>query len=155
MSNCIRLGCYPHPPQQRFHFIPVDFACSAVSRISLNRSSFGHAFNITQPEQDKVITLGEVYTILNNYSPTPLVSIPTAEFIKRLTKKRDSLIKVSSSILAERLAGHRIWWDDWEYMAAYGTENLRRAMTDHPDIIELKPVPELLKVYYNFWSRVD
>ncbi|KAK6826532.1 hypothetical protein RU639_005411 [Aspergillus parasiticus] len=155
MANCIQLGCYPHPPQQRFHFIPVDFACSAVSRISSNSASLGHAFNITQPDQDKVITLGEVYTILNNYSPTPLVCVPTAEFIKRLTKKRDSLIQVSSSILAERLAGHRIWWDDWEYMAAYGTENLRRAMADHPDIIELKPVPELLKVYYNFWSRVN
>ncbi|KAE8368107.1 hypothetical protein BDV27DRAFT_154279 [Aspergillus caelatus] len=155
MANSIRLGCYPHPPQQRFHCIPVDFACSAISRISLNGASLGHAFNITQPDQDKVLTLGQVYNILSEYSPTPLISIPTAEWMKKFTKKRDSQIQVSSSILAERLADHRIWWDDWEYMAAYGTENLRRAMADHPDIIDLKPVPELLKVYYDFWSRVD
>ncbi|OGM48910.1 putative polyketide synthase [Aspergillus bombycis] len=155
MANCIRLGCYPNPPQQRFHFIPVDFACSAISRISLNSTSLGHAFNITQPDQDKVITLGEVYNILSNYSPTPLISVSTAQFFKRFTKKPDSQTEVSSYILAERLSQHRIWWDDWEYMAAYGTENLRQAIADHPDIIELRPVAELLKVYYDFWSTHD
>ncbi|KNG90606.1 putative polyketide synthase [Aspergillus nomiae NRRL 13137] len=154
MANCIRLGCYPNPPQQRFHFIPVDFACSAISRISLNSTSLGHAFNITQPDQDKVITVGEVYKILSNYSPTPLISIPTAQFFKRFTKEPNSQTEVTSYILAERLPAHQIWWDDWEYMAAYGTENLCQAIADHPDIIELRPVPELLKVYYDFWSTL-
>ncbi|GAB1201010.1 hypothetical protein APSETT444_010394 [Aspergillus pseudonomiae] len=154
MANCIRLGCYPNPPQQRFHFVPVDFACSAISRISLNSTSLGHAFNITQPDQDKVITLSEVYKILSDYSPTPLISIPTVQFFKRFTKEPDSQTEVTSYILAERLPAHQIWWDDWEYMAAYGTENLRQAIADHPDITELRPVPELLKVYYDFWSTL-
>ncbi|KAF7586076.1 hypothetical protein BBP40_009607 [Aspergillus hancockii] len=153
MTNAIRLGCYPRPPQHRFHFIPVDFACSAISRICLNNDSLGHAFNIMQPDQDQYITFAEIFDILSKYCSTPLRCTSTAEWIQQYTRRGDSRIRVAAPILAERLAGHKIWWDDWDYMAAYGTENLRRAMANHPDIIKLKPFPELLKVYYNYWSR--
>ncbi|KAB8233986.1 uncharacterized protein BDW43DRAFT_310660 [Aspergillus alliaceus] len=155
MTNSIRLGCYPRPPHHRFHFVPVDFACLAISRISLSSTSLGHAFNITQPDQENTVTFGEVFDMLSSYCASPLKSISTAEWIQQYTKKGDSQIRVSAPVLAERLSGHKIWWDDWDYMAAYGTENLRRAMADNPDITQLRPIPELLKAYYNNWSRDD
>ncbi|KAE8356836.1 hypothetical protein BDV28DRAFT_41348 [Aspergillus coremiiformis] len=155
MANCIRLGCYPRPPQHRFHFVPVDFACSAISRISLSSASPGHAFNITQPDQDKVMTFAGIFDILSEYSPSPMRCISTVDFIQQYTKKGDSQVKVSAPVVAERLSVHKIWWDDWDYMAVYSTENLQRAMANNPDIIQLRPTHELLKVYYNYWSRED
>lgn len=52
MYNCIRLGAYPAPPQQRNHFVPVDYICAAVLRISQSSQNQGHAFNVVQPNQD-------------------------------------------------------------------------------------------------------
>ncbi|KAE8155307.1 hypothetical protein BDV25DRAFT_135054 [Aspergillus avenaceus] len=155
MSGSIRLGCYPRPPQHRFHFIPVDFACSAISRISLNNASLGHAFNIMQPDQEDTVTFGEIFNILSGYCSTPLKCISTAEFFQLYTMGPDSQIKVAAPILAERLSRHKVWWDDWDYMAAYGTENLRRAMEENPEIMRLKPASELLKAYHSFWSRAE
>lgn len=152
MCNCIRLGAYPAPPQQRNHFVPVDYICAAVLRISQFLENQGHAFNVVHPNQDQTITWMDTFRILSEYGSTPLQCVSAAEWLQMFAAQGKHSMKGATPLLKERLAENEIWLGDSSGMAAYETTNLCRALADSPDILDIKPMPELLKTYYGRWE---
>ncbi|THC96275.1 hypothetical protein EYZ11_004268 [Aspergillus tanneri] len=155
LSHCIRLGCYPRAPDQLAQFVPIDFVCSAILRISLKDDSIGHAFNVVLPDEGQKITLKDIFDILSDCAPTPFQSMPFVDWLEQYLKAGDSNIRVVESVLADRLAGYRLWWEEMDRIAPFSTVNLRRALADHPDILQVKPMRDLLKTYYEYWIRHD
>lgn len=152
MYNCIRLGAYPAPPDQLNHFVPVDYVCAAILRISQSPQNQGHAFNVVQPNQDQAITWMDTFKILSDHGSTPLRCVSVTEWLQMFAAQGKHSMKTATPLLKERLAENEIWWGDSSGMAAYETTNLRRALADSPDILDIKPMPELLKTYYGRWE---
>ncbi|KAF9884738.1 hypothetical protein FE257_001300 [Aspergillus nanangensis] len=151
-TNCLRAGAYPRPPDQMTHFVPVDFVCAAILNISLKSDSIGHAFNVIHPDQSQLVTVADTFDMLNRYCPTPMRCVSGAEWIEQYSEVKDLQVKVKAQLVTPELSSRTLLWDNWSCPATYSTENLRRALADKPEVLYLKPIPELLKVYYLHWS---
>ncbi|KAH8432819.1 uncharacterized protein LDX57_010448 [Aspergillus melleus] len=155
LSHCIRLGCYPRPPDQLAQFVPVDFVCSAIAQISLRSDSIGHAFNVVLPGEGQKITLKDIFDLLSQICPSPLRSMSFPEWAELYMKGGDTNIKVVGPVLVDRLAGYRLWWDEMDHISPYSTVNLHHALSEHPEILQLKSMRELLKTYYEYWMHEE
>ncbi|PLB54037.1 polyketide synthase [Aspergillus steynii IBT 23096] len=155
LSHCIRLGCYPRPPDQLAQFVPVDFVCSAIAHISLRSDSIGHAFNVVLPGEGQKITLKTIFDLLSQICPTPLRSMSFPEWADLYLKGGDANIKVVGPVLSDRLAGYRLWWDEMDHISPFSMQNVHRALSDHPEILRVKSMRELLKTYYDYWMHEE
>ncbi|OJJ78433.1 uncharacterized protein ASPGLDRAFT_62541 [Aspergillus glaucus CBS 516.65] len=154
MTNCIQLGAFPTPPQQRNHIVPVDYVCAAILHISQSPANHGHAFNVVPPDQAETITMAHTFEILSACCSTPLRAVSSAEWLQLFRERGKQGMKVATPMLQERLADSLIWWDTTGGTATYETANLRRALADSPDILNVKPMPELLRTYFGHWEAV-
>ncbi|KAK1148125.1 Type I Iterative Polyketide synthase (PKS) [Aspergillus melleus] len=155
LSHCIRLGCYPRPPDQLAQFVPVDFVCSAIAQISLCSDSIGHAFNVVLPGEGQKITLKDIFDLLSQICPSPLRSMSFPEWAELYMKGGDTNIKVVGPVLVDRLAGYRLWWDEMDHISPYSTVNLHHALSEHPEVLQLKSMRDLLKTYYEYWMHEE
>ncbi|KAL4894897.1 hypothetical protein BDV59DRAFT_212153 [Aspergillus ambiguus] len=152
-SNCLRVGAYPRPPDHPAHLIPIDFVCAAILTISSDPNSIGHAFNVIQPDQSDITKFEDAFEILNRLTPSPMRCVSSAEWIEKYSEVKDIQVRVRAHLVAPQLSQRSMWWDNWSYAATYSTENLQQALADRPDVLKLKPMPELLEVYYKYWTR--
>jgi thioester reductase-like protein len=155
MSACIRLGAYPHPPNQRNNFVPVDFVCSSALHIALSNENIGNAYNLIHPAPDQNISLSSTFNVLGQLTSSVLRSVSMPQWMELLSgTKLDSRIAPMAPILAERLPEGLIWWDKEKAdMVEYGTGNLHKALADRPDLLQCKGMSDLLEVYFKQWSQ--
>ncbi|KAI9934559.1 hypothetical protein MW887_000174 [Aspergillus wentii] len=152
MTNCIQLGAFPTPPQQRTHIVPVDYVCAAVLQISQSPDNHGHAFNVIPPDESSTITMADTFEILSNCCSAPLRAVSSAEWLQMFRERGKQGMKVATPMLQDRLADSLIWWDTTGGMTTYETTNLHRALADCPGILDIKPMPELLRTYFGRWE---
>ena len=154
MSTCIRLGLYPHPPDQRNFFVPVDFVCSAAMHISLSNENIGQAYNLIHPDPDQNISLSDTFSIVSQLTSPPLRGVPFSEWVGAISGAKAYPLSQIAPILASRETEYAFWLDSKnEGMVAYGTENLHRALANRPDILECKGMSSLLELYFQQWSQ--
>ncbi|KAF3389382.1 Compactin diketide synthase mokB [Penicillium rolfsii] len=151
MINCIRLGAFPTPPEQRTHIVPVDYLCAAILHISQSSESHGHAFNVVS-YHDATITLRDTFKMISDCCPTPLREISSAEWLQLLREGGKKSMKIATPMLQERLADSLIFWDSSSGMSTYETTNLRKALASSPEILNDKSMPDLLRTYYDHWK---
>lgn len=153
LSHCVRLGCYPRPPDQLAQFVPIDFVCSAICHISLRRDSMGHAFNVVLPGEGQKITLKHIFELLSQLSPSPMRSMSFPEFTEVYLKGGDADVHVAGPVIVDRLAGYKTWWDEMDHISPFSMQNVYHALLDHPEVLQVKPMRELLKTYYDYWMH--
>lgn len=156
MSTCFRLGAYPEQPNQPALYVPVDFVCSSALQIALSPDNFGRAFNLIQPDPDLNISLPDTFTILNRLTSPPLRCVPLPRWLVLLSGTKSHSLSEISPIVAERFSSSHtlIWWDRKDdFTVVHGTENLRRALANRPDILKCKDMSTLLGLYCKHWSR--
>lgn len=156
MSNCILTGCYPDPPQQRNQFVPVDYVCSALLRISMYNDNLGRVYNLAHPKQAESITMAEAFEIVSACCSSPLRCVAPSKWIEEVSSKGQHKVKLSTSFLDEQLSQHDVWWGGGSpgHMAMYRTENVRRALADCPEILEVKSMAELVRTYHPQWVNL-
>ncbi|EAW16387.1 putative polyketide synthase [Aspergillus fischeri NRRL 181] len=154
MANCLRIRSYPVAPHARNQFIPVDFVCSSMLRISLSSGNLCHAFNLVRPDQTQTVTWEETFEILNQNCTVPLQRVSPEQWIDIFAEHGNEREKAGVSLLKERLDGHLVWWAvDKGTMALYETSNMRRALSQFPEILEVPSVDDLIKTYLPLWSN--
>ncbi|GAB1218268.1 hypothetical protein ATERTT37_007522 [Aspergillus terreus] len=154
-SNCVRAGAYPQPPNHPAHIVPIDFVCSTILAVSMRPDSIGHAFNVIQPDQSEVPRLEDLFQILNRLTPVPMRCVSSADWIEKYSEVKDLQVKVKAQIVTPQLSQRALYWDNWNYATTYSTENLQRALADKPNVLRMKPMPELFEAYYKYWTRND
>ncbi|KAJ5553185.1 hypothetical protein N7494_002563 [Penicillium frequentans] len=156
MSTCIRLGAYPEQPNQPALYVPVDFVCSSALQIALSPDNLGRAYNLIRPNPDQNISLPSTFAILSQMTSPPLRCIPLPEWLELLTVRKSHSLSQLTPMIAARFSSSEalIWWDRKDdSMVAHGTENLRAALANRPDILQCKDMSTLLQLYYQHWSR--
>lgn len=94
----------------------------------------------------------DTFKILSEYGSTPLRCVSAAEWLQMFAAQGEHSMRGAAPLLKERLVENEIWWGGSSGMAAYETTNLCRALADSPNILDIKPMPELLKIYYGRWE---
>jgi thioester reductase-like protein len=155
MSTCIRVGAYPHPPKQRNHFVPVDFVCASALHIALSNDNIVNAYNLMHPDPDQNISLSRTFDMIGKVSSSELRSVSISQWLELILDTNIvSSITSMVPIITDRLSEGLVWWDNEKAdMTAYGTENLRKALADRPDLLQCKEMSDLLEVYFKQWSR--
>ncbi|KAI9929850.1 hypothetical protein ASPWEDRAFT_100309 [Aspergillus wentii DTO 134E9] len=153
MSNCIRMGFYADPPAQRVQSVPIDFVCSAILRVSESNDNLRQAFNVVQPDQDRTIMARECFQTISRLCDSPLRCIPAAEWLTKFSETQGHNEALVAPLLRERLDIGQLWWgDQGETIARYDTDNLKRALSAWPEIVNFKPFSECLETYYARWT---
>lgn len=154
MSNCIRLGCYPDCPKQRLPIVPVDFVCFAMLHISLSNRHLGHAFNISQPDQEQTITLNEAFEILGELCQMTLPRVSLDEWLERGARSRGQAVSKAISALRERLDIGRVYWGrKTGTIPKLETRNLRKALAGHAELDKCRPFSDCFEAYYEHWAK--
>ncbi|KAI9037118.1 lovastatin diketide synthase LovF [Aspergillus affinis] len=154
MASSIRIGCYPIAPDARCQLAPVDFACSAMLRISLG-SDRSHAYNCVLPDQDQTLTWDETLEMVGQSTSPPLKRVPPSEWTNIFAMHAAQNLKVASSYIQEKLQEALVFWQtDNVEKTMFENTNCRRALADSPEILELPSMPELLRVYFTVWSKL-
>ncbi|GFF30084.1 lovastatin nonaketide synthase [Aspergillus udagawae] len=152
MSNCLRIRSYPVAPHARNQFIPVDFVCSSMLRISLSSENLCHAFNLVRPDQAQTVTWEETFEILSQNCTMPLRRVSPSQWIDIFAEHGNEREKAGVSVLKDKLGGNLVWWAlDEGTMALYETSNMRRALSHFPEILEVPSVADLIKTYLPLW----
>ncbi|GFF24565.1 lovastatin diketide synthase LovF [Aspergillus lentulus] len=156
MANCLRIRSYPVAPHARNQFIPVDFVCSSILRISLSSGNLCHAFNLVRPDQTQTVTWEETFEILNQNCTVPLRRVPPEQWIDIFAEHGNEREKAGVSLLKEGLDRNSVWWAvDKGTMALYETGNMRRALSQFPDILEVPSMDDLIKTYLPLWRNQE
>ncbi|GIC87841.1 type I iterative polyketide synthase [Aspergillus udagawae] len=154
MSNCLRIRSYPVAPHARNQFIPVDFVCSSMLRISLSSENLCHAFNLVRPDQEQTVTWEETFEILSQNCTMPLRRVSPSQWIDIFAEHGNEREKAGVSLLKDKLGGNLVWWAlDEGTMALYETSNMRRALSRFPEILEVPSVADLIKTYLPLWRN--
>jgi thioester reductase-like protein len=154
MSTCISLGAYPLPPDQRNCFVPVDYVCSAALHISLSNENFGQAYNLIHPDPDQNIDLSTTFGILSQLTTPPLRGVAFSDWVELMSQAPDHRLSRIAPILAERMTEGGIWWNSkQDAMVVYGTENVHRALSNRPELLECKTMLGLVQIYFKQWSQ--
>ncbi|GFF25207.1 lovastatin nonaketide synthase [Aspergillus udagawae] len=154
MSNCLRIRSYPVAPHARNQFIPVDFVCSSMLRISLSSENLCHAFNLVRPDQEQTVTWEETFEILSQNCTMPLRRVSPSQWIDIFAEHGNEREKAGVSLLKDKLGGNLVWWAlDEGTMALYETSNMRRALSHFPEILEVPSVADLIKTYLPLWRN--
>ncbi|KAF7180982.1 hypothetical protein CNMCM7691_000111 [Aspergillus felis] len=154
MANCLRIGSYPVPPHGRNQCIPVDFVCSSMLRISLSNENLCHAYNLVRPDQAQSVTWEETFEIVNENCTVPLQRVSPSQWIDIFAEHGDEREKAGVSILKDRLDKNSVWWGlDKGTMALFETSNIRRALSQFPEILEVPSVADLIKTYLAVWRN--
>ncbi|RHZ46920.1 uncharacterized protein CDV56_103490 [Aspergillus thermomutatus] len=149
MASCIRIGHYPIAPPVRNQFIPVDFVCSALLRISLVSGTAGQAYNLVQPDQSRTITWNETFGQLSRLCSPALRRVSSDEFIRIFAEKEGQRMKAGVSMLEDKLRENMIFWGlDGGTMAVYETRNMREALAEFPEVFQVPDTAELLRRYF-------
>ncbi|EFE44178.1 polyketide synthase, putative [Trichophyton verrucosum HKI 0517] len=154
MSNCIQIGSYPIAPKQRSQFVPVDFAVSCMLEISTSLENIGHAYNVIQPDQEKLVDLPATFDMLRQCCPSPLRPVPYEDWLQSLAKFRAGRMSVFLPEMEDKEHERR---DIWQNIHAgehrYGTDNLRRALAHRPEMLQLPSMDKLMKVWSAQWIK--
>lgn len=156
ISTCIRLGVYPEQPNQPALYVPVDFVCSSALHIAFSPDNFGQAFNLIHPDPDQRISLPEMFCKISRLSSPPLRCVPLSRWLELLSGTKSHSLSQLGPMVTEQLSSSEtlIWWDKKDdSVVVHGTENLRGALADRPDILQCKDMLTLLELYFKHWSR--
>ncbi|GFF60843.1 lovastatin nonaketide synthase [Aspergillus udagawae] len=154
MANCLRIRSYPVTPHARNQIIPVDYVCSYMLRISLSTENLCHAYNLVRPDQAQSVTWEETFEILNENCTVPLRRVSPSQWIDIFAEHGNEREKAGVSILKDRLDKNSVWWGvDKGTMALYETSNMRRALAQFPEILEVPSMADLLKAYLPRWTN--
>ncbi|KAH8424223.1 uncharacterized protein LDX57_001981 [Aspergillus melleus] len=154
MISSIRIGCYPTAPDARCQLIPVDFACSAMLRISLS-SDRSHAYNLVMPDQNKTLSWDKTLEMVGQSTSPPLKRVPPSEWTNIFAMHAEQHLKVASSYIQERLQEAMVFWQTVNTeKTMFENTNCRRALADSPEVLELPSMPDLLRAYFAVWSKL-
>ncbi|KAF4231532.1 hypothetical protein CNMCM8980_005228 [Aspergillus fumigatiaffinis] len=153
MASCIRIGHYPIAPPMRNQFIPVDFVCSAMLRISLVSGTTGQAYNLVQPDQSRTITWDGTFDLLSQLCSPALRRVSCEEFIQIFAEKMGQRTNEGVAMLKDKVQENRIFWGlDGANMAVYETRNMCAALAEYPEALQLPHTDELLRRYFPVWA---
>ncbi|KAF7113795.1 hypothetical protein CNMCM5793_004850 [Aspergillus hiratsukae] len=153
MANCIRLGHYPIAPLIRNQFIPVDFVCSAMLRISLVKGTAGQAYNLVQPDQSRTITWEEMFGLLSRLCSPALRRVSPDEFLRIVAEDQGQRIKGGVAMLEDKLRENKLFYGlDGGTMAVYETRYMREALAEFPEVLQVPDTAELLRRYFPVWA---
>lgn len=154
MSNCIQIGSYPIAPKQRSQFVPVDFAVSCMLEISTSLENIGHAYNVIQPDQEKLVDLLATFDMLRQCCPSPLRPVPYEDWLQSLAKFRAGRLSVFLPEMEDKEhERHDIWQNIHAGEHRYSTDNLRRALAHRPDMLQLPSMDKLMKTWSAQWIK--
>ncbi|KAK2877027.1 Type I Iterative PKS [Arthroderma sp. PD_2] len=154
MSSCIQVGSYPIIPKQRNQFIPVDYVVSCLLKISASNENLGHAYNVVQPNQEAVVDLPATFDMLSRCCPFPLRPIPYESWIESVSKTKSAGMGVFLPTMEERDHDRAaFWWDVQTSTFTYGTDNLRRALLNSPEVLQVPPMDDLIKSWSTQWLK--
>jgi hypothetical protein len=123
-------------------------------RISLSSENLCHAFNLVRPDQTQTVTWEETFEILNQNCTVPLRRVSPEQWIDISAEHGNEREKAGVSVLKERLEGSLVWWAiDKGTMALYETSNMRRALSQFPEILEVPSMDGLIKTYLPVWMN--
>ncbi|RAL04447.1 uncharacterized protein BO80DRAFT_441913 [Aspergillus ibericus CBS 121593] len=150
-KSCFETGCYPILPAQRKEFIPVDFVVGALLHIATSPARLRKAYNLIQPRHEAAIDMVTTFKLLNGLSPTPMQGMPYADWVQRLLLELRGPLHPLIPMLQETVLGEMTRWEIQEHMAIYGTENMRQALSDAPELLRCEPMSALFERYVAQW----
>ncbi|OAL66032.1 polyketide synthase [Trichophyton rubrum] len=154
MSSCIQIGSYPIAPKQRNQFVPVDFAVSCMLEISTSLENTGHAYNVIQPEQEKLVDLPATFDMLRQCCSSPLRPVPYEDWLQSLAKCRAGRMSAFLPEMEDKeFERHDIWQNIHAGEHRYGTDNLRRALAHRPEMLQLPSMDKLMKIWSAQWIK--
>ncbi|KAF2154477.1 acetyl-CoA synthetase-like protein [Myriangium duriaei CBS 260.36] len=83
-ASC-EMGCFPHLPDQRKEFVPVDYISSVLLHISAKRSAFGRAYHLVPPKKELSLDMDDTMVVVGEAHKTPLKAIAYNDWMERLS----------------------------------------------------------------------
>ncbi|RAK95831.1 non-ribosomal peptide synthetase [Aspergillus ibericus CBS 121593] len=150
-TSCMDMGLYPVLPDQRKEFIPVDYVVDAILHVSLSHDNLGHGYNLVQPDLANAIDINTTFDLLNQMSPYQMEGVPYEQWVNSLSERLDDPLHPLTPMLREKVFGEKTRWEVYENMAEYGRENIRRALSDAPEILNREPIEVLFQRSLKSW----
>lgn len=150
----LELGTYPHLPDQRKEFVPVDYIVSAMLHISSSMVSLGHSFHLL-PKRSASVDLAGVMELLAQACERPIQRVSYETWIEHLSTSSQASLQPLLPMLAEKVHQGLSRWELYEHMPIYDEANTRRALATYPGGLEC-PVFDMgmIKNYVDYLYRV-
>ncbi|KAL5336903.1 hypothetical protein BJX70DRAFT_400243 [Aspergillus crustosus] len=153
VRTCIQNGTYPSLASHREDFVPIDFAVSSLLHISLRTTNLGRAYNIVHPNHPAP-ELSAVFELINEYSGKPLVrEAAYTKWLDSISRDPDHLLSSLMPMLQELVWDGRSRWQMQQDVPEFATDNLRRALSDRPELLECPSPSALIKTYVPHWLK--
>ncbi|RLL93539.1 hypothetical protein CFD26_100767 [Aspergillus turcosus] len=134
-------------------FIPVDFVCSAILRISLGKGTAGQAYNLVQPDQSRTVTWEEMFGLLSQLCSPALRRVGPDEVLRIVAEDQGQRIKGGVAMLEDKLRESKLFYGlDRGTMAVCETRNMREALAEFPEVLQVPHTAELLRRYFPVWA---
>ncbi|PYI01682.1 antibiotic synthetase [Aspergillus sclerotiicarbonarius CBS 121057] len=132
-------------------FKSFDFVVGALLHIAASPAKLRKAYNLIQPRHEAAIDMVTTFKILSDLSPTPMRGMPYADWVRRFSLELRDPLHPLIPMLQEKVLGELTRWEIQEHMAIYGTNNLRQALADAPELLHCEPMSALFERYVAQW----
>ncbi|KAL4789291.1 putative NRPS-like enzyme [Aspergillus venezuelensis] len=150
VRSCTRSGVYPCLPRHREDLVPVDFVVSSILYISKDPQSLGRAFNVVHPQQEAMY-LPMIFELIGEYTGMALREVPYEEWVRTASQGQDHALTSLLPVLEETVSDGRSRWQMQQDMPTFKIDNLKRALSDDPGLLECSSLGELIKTYIPQW----
>lgn len=153
ITACLQMGTYPHLPNQRKEFIPVDYVSTVILHIASSPTALGHAYNIVPPVQALSIDMDDSMDLVGQTSGDRMRSVPYTEWVEQLTRDPMPSLQPLQPMLAEKVHDGLTRWELYENMPMYATENTQRALASYPGGLAFPTLDSSLMQKYLAWLQ--
>jgi amino acid adenylation domain-containing protein/thioester reductase-like protein len=156
IPSCVRMGCYPKLSEHRDAYVSVDFVVSALLHIASSNESVGRAYNLVEPHSEIMISLSEIFECVRAVClECSLVGVPYKDWLKKCqvqsAEGTEYPLKPLMPMLEETVLEDKTRWELQSKMPVLGTENLRNALRERPDLLCIPTIQSLLPMYARKW----
>ncbi|RAH43569.1 non-ribosomal peptide synthetase [Aspergillus brunneoviolaceus CBS 621.78] len=151
----IRLGAFPHLPNQRMEFVTVDYVCDATLHIAARKKSLGRSYCLVPPSPAVSVDMERTYEILvaAGYS---LRLLPYWDWVRELQEieDQDNPLNPLLPMLQEPVISGLSRFQTSRQTPRYDCSNTLVALKDAPDIKYAPLSVDLLGRMLRFWRRM-
>ncbi|KAF7588103.1 hypothetical protein BBP40_006167 [Aspergillus hancockii] len=134
MKACIQMGSYPIVPRHLANFSCLDFVVSSSLQIASSIENAGHAYNLITPRIKSSLPTEEAFNILSRKLPFPLKGLSYPEWVQKVDFSVHDPLKPFIPVLEDKIHEVYTLWELEMDSPVYRTDNLDRALADHPEV---------------------
>ncbi|PYH40877.1 non-ribosomal peptide synthetase [Aspergillus saccharolyticus JOP 1030-1] len=150
----IRLGAFPHLPNQRMEFVTADYVCDTTLHIAAKKRNLGRSYCIVPPSPEISVDMEEAYHVLRD-AGYPLRLLPYWDWVRALQEMDDPTNPLNPLLpmLQEPVISGLSRFQTSRQTPRYDCSNTLAAIKDAPQIQYVPLNAELVRKSLEFCRR--